>query len=164
MAQITATPVAHAERARGARGLVLAAMLLVLIQSAVGMVVNLYAGIPDHHPGAHPASYFPGVADSIAWALGHGAGSLVVHVGLGLALVLVTIAVAARCVRTGPRGAAILATLAALCVIGAAFNGANFLVFGEANLPSLLMALLALAALTCYGLVLYLLSGRGARR
>ena len=164
MTQATATPVPNVDRTRAPRRLVLAAMLLVLIQSAIGMVVNLYAAIPDHHPGAHPASYFAGVVDSIGWALGHGAGSLAVHAGLGLALILVAIAVAARCAVAGPRSAAILTVLAALCIIGAAFNGASFLIFGEMNLPSLLMALLALTALACYGLVLYLLSGRGARR
>jgi hypothetical protein len=39
--------------------------------------------------------------------------------------------------------------LGALLVIGAGFNGASFLDFGE-NFSSLLMELLALAALGCY--------------
>ncbi len=164
MTRVTANPAIRQERVRAPRSLVFSAMLLVLIQSAIGIVVNLYAAIPDQHPGAHPASYFSGVGSSIGWALSHGAGSLVVHVGLGLTLILVVIAVAVRCVTAGPRSAAILAVVAALFVIGAAFNGANFLIFGETNLASLLMALLALGALTCYGLVLYLLSGRGAQR
>jgi hypothetical protein len=164
MTQATVNAAIGQERARVPRSLILTAMLLVLIQSALGMVVNLYAAIPGQHPGAHATSYFPGVVSSIGWALSNGTGSLAVHAGLGLALILVAIAVATRCVMAGPRSAAILAVLATLCIIGAAFNGASFLALGQGNLSSLLMALLALGALTCYGLALYFMSGRGARQ
>lgn len=44
-------------------------------------------------------------------------------------------------------------------VIGAGFNGASFVDFNH-NVSSLLMALLALGALSCYLVVLYLLPGR----
>ena len=132
-------------------------MILVLIQAALGMVVNLYAQIPDHHPGAQPANYFSGSYHSVAWALGHGTGSLAAHAGFGLLLILVTIVVAIRSVRAR-RSVAVLGVLAALLVIGAGFNGASFLDFNK-NLSSLIMALLALAALLCYGVMLYLLLG-----
>jgi len=38
----------------------LAAAALVVIQVAIGIVVNLYVTVPAHHPGAHPANYFSG--------------------------------------------------------------------------------------------------------
>ncbi len=44
-----------------------------------------------------------------------------------------------------------------LFVVGAGFNGANFLDFAGQNINSLIVALLALAALCCYLLGLYLL-------
>lgn len=59
--------------------------------------------------------------------------------------------------------------LAALLAIGAGFNGASFLDFGGRDVSSLLMALLALGAVCCYLLALYLLpggpgNGRNGRR
>jgi hypothetical protein len=47
--------------------------------------------------------------------------------------------------------------LGAMLVIGAGFNGASFLDFGGQNLSSLIMALLALGALSCYMLGLFML-------
>lgn len=137
---------------------VLIAILLVC-QIAVGMVVNLYVTIPLHHPGARPADYFGGSLRSIGWAIGHGAPSLAIHATLGIALVAAAIWVAIRAValRSGP--VAIASVLAAGLVIGAGFNGASFVDFNH-NISSLLMALLALGALTCYLVALYLLPGR----
>ena len=55
---------------------------------------------------------------------------------------------------------AVSSVLAAMLAIGAGFNGASFLDFGGQNISSLLMALLALGALCCYLLALYLLASR----
>ena len=63
------------------------------------------------------------------------------HAAFGLALVLMVVAVAGWVTFTS--------VLGALLVIGAGFNGASFLDFAE-NFSSLLMELLALAALGCY--------------
>ena len=140
---------------------VLIALMLVLAQAGTGMVVNLYARIPGRHPGARPASYFSGSVHSVAWALGHGTGSLALHAGLGLALVVVSAAVAIAGLRAR-RAVAVLGVLAALLVIGAGFNGASFLDFNR-DFSSLIMALLALAALACYAGMLYLLPGPARR-
>ena len=59
------------------------------------------------------------------------------------------------------RCAAVSAVLAALLAIGAGFNGASFLDFGGQNISSLIMALLALGALCCYLLAVYMLPRRG---
>jgi hypothetical protein len=142
------------------RRMTLAAAVLVVIQVAIGMVVNLYVTVPAQHPGAHPANYFSGSFHSVIWAIGSGAISLAVHGAFGLALILFAIAVAVRAVRLRTGGLAVSSVLAALLVIGAGFNGASFLDFGGKNISSLLMALLALGALCCYLLALYLLAGR----
>jgi hypothetical protein len=136
----------------------LAAMLLLLIQAAVGMVVNLYVTIPAHHPGAHPANYFGGSFHSVVWAIGHGAVALAIHAALGLALVLIMIGVAIGAWRLGGRAIAIWSSIAAALVIGAGFNGASFLDFGH-NASSLVMALLAFSAIACYAVVMFLLAG-----
>ncbi len=144
------------------RRMAFAAAVLVIIQIAVGMVVNLYITVPKHHPGSHPANYVTGSFHSIAWALGHGAPALALHASLGLALMVVTAVIAVRAVRSGPRWVSVACVLGFLFVVGAAFNGASFLDFAGQNISSLIMALLALAALCCYLIALYLLPARQA--
>jgi hypothetical protein len=134
----------------------LAAVVLVLIQAAIGMVVNLYVTIPGHHPGARPDSYFTGSANSVGWAVTHGATALAIHTTLGLALVAVVIGVAVRSFAVARWPVRAWSILAALLVIGAGFNGASFLDFNYA-VSSLIMALLALGAVVCYTVVLFLL-------
>lgn len=133
--------------------------LLLVAQIAVGMVVNLYVTIPVHHPGTLPANYFTGSARSVAWAIGHGALALAVHASLGLTLVVIAVSVAIRAVALRGFRAALPSVLGALLIIGAGFNGASFLDFDH-TVSSLLMALLALSALSCYLVGLYLLPGR----
>jgi hypothetical protein len=133
--------------------------VLVIAQTAVGMVVNLYVTIPVHHPGAQPANYLAGSLRSIAWAVGHGPLALAIHASLGLAIVAITIWVAIRAVALRTGWVALASVLAAGLVIGAGFNGASFVDFNH-NVSSLLMALLALGALSCYLAALYLLPGR----
>jgi len=139
----------------------LAAALLVLLQIALGMVVNLYVTVPAHHPGANPADYFTGSARSVGWSVSEGPVWLAVHASLGLALVLMAISVAVSALRARAGWVAVTSVLGGLLIIGAGFNGASFVDFGR-NLSSLLMALLALGALACYLTGLYLLPARPA--
>lgn len=133
--------------------------VLLVAQVAVGMVVNLYVTVPVHHPGAHPANYFAGSAHSVSWAIAHGALALAIHASLGLALVVIAIWVAIRAVALRRFWGALPSVLGAVLIIGAGFNGASFLDFND-NVSSLLMVLLALSALSCYLVGLYLIPGR----
>jgi hypothetical protein len=132
-----------------------AAMILLITQAAVGMIVNLYAAIPTNHPGAHPSNYFVGSFHSIVWAITHGGVALAAHRVLGVALVLLVIGTAIEALRLGARAVAVWSSIAAVLVLGAAFNGASFLDFNR-NTSSLVMALLAFAALACYSAILFL--------
>jgi len=138
------------------RWMTLGAIVLVLVQAGIGMYVNLYVTIPADHPGARPASYFGGSARSVAWAIARGAASLAIHAVLGLVLAVLVIGIAVFSLRLRPRAIGAWSVLAGLLVIGAGFNGASFLDFNN-NVSSLIMALLALGAIACYGAVLYLL-------
>lgn len=140
----------------GLRRLALGAVVLVLVQAGIGMVVNLDVTIPAHHPGARPANYFSGSASSIGWAITHGAAALAIHATLGLAVAVLVIGVAVRSFAVASRPVRAWSVLAALLVIGAGFNGASFLDFNN-DVSSLIMAMLALAAVACYSVVLYLL-------
>jgi hypothetical protein len=138
------------------RRMVLGAIVLTLVQAGIGMGVNLYVTVPGHHPGAYPSDYLSGSFDSVVWAISHGALALAVHAALGLALALMVIGVAVRAIRLRQGMITVLSVLGGLFVIGAGFNGASFLDFNN-NISSLLMALLAFAAIACYVVVLVLL-------
>ncbi len=137
--------------------MLLGAILLVLVQAGLGMVVNLYVKVPAHHPGAHPANYFAGSLHSLAWAIAHGAATLAIHATLGLALVVFVVGTAVYALRSVRRAIGGWSILGGLFVIGAGFNGASFLDFAH-NINSMVMALLALAAIGCYATALMLLS------
>lgn len=49
---ITSRPVSSTAMRRG----VALTLVLILIQAALGMTVNLYVGVPSTHPGAKPSS------------------------------------------------------------------------------------------------------------
>jgi len=134
----------------------LAALVLVLVQAGVGMAVNLYVTVPAHHRGARPANYLTGSLHSVTWAIAHGVLALAIHAALGLALAVLVIGVAARTFVIARWPVRAWSVLAALFVVGAGFNGASFLDFGN-NVSSLVMALLAFGAVACYAVVLYLL-------
>jgi hypothetical protein len=135
----------------------LGSVFIILVQSAVGMAVNLYVSVPGHHPGAHPSEYFTGSARSIEWAMSHGAIVLVIHAILGFLLVVMVCNTVIRLLKLHRRSVNAWAVLGALFVIGAGFNGASFLDFAN-NISSLVMALLALASIACYVVVLLQLS------
>lgn len=146
----------HQATTTGLRRMVLGALVLTLVQAAIGMDVNLYVTVPADHPGARSASFFGGSVDSIGWAIAHGMLALAIHASLGLALVIVVIAVAVRAAIVADRAVIAWLILAGLLVIGAGFNGASFLDFNH-DFSSLIMALLALGAIACYASALYLL-------
>lgn len=142
----------------GLRWTLLGAVLLVLVQSAVGMVVNLYVTVPSSHPGARPSNYLTGSFHSVSWAISSGAVALACHAALGLALVVFAVAAVVHAIRSRRRAVTYWSAAAGLLVIGAGFNGASFLDFNH-NASSLIMALLAFAAAGCYATALFLSGG-----
>jgi hypothetical protein len=136
----------------------LAAIVVVLIQAAIGMDANLYVTVPSHHAGAHPSDFLTGSVRSVAWAIGHGSLALAIHAALGLLLVLMVLGNVVRAGRAGRRALLAWSTLGALLVIAAGFNGAAFLDYDK-NANSLIMALLSFAAVIAYALALFTLSG-----
>ncbi|MHB8295210.1 MAG: hypothetical protein ACYDH5_11435 [Acidimicrobiales bacterium] len=157
----TSIGTAQRRRTAGLVRMTLATAILVVVQVAIGMVVNLYVSVPRQHPGARPANYFAGSLHSVAWAVGSGPAALAVHASAGLAVVAMALALAVRAVAARAGWVAVMSVLAATLVIGAGFNGASFLDFAH-NVSSLIMALLALGALTCYLVSGYVLGARRA--
>jgi hypothetical protein len=131
------------------------AVLLICIQSGLGMFVNLFVSIPGHHTGANPSNFFKGASQGVAWAVAHGAIALVLHTVLGLLLALMVIGIVAHALSLG-RVLATWSILGALLAIGAGFNGASFLAYNK-DVSSFIMTMLALASLLCFAIIVYLL-------
>jgi heme A synthase len=134
---------------------VFGAVVLICVQVALGMFVNLFVSIPKHHSGSQPSNYFSGSFHSVAWSVDHGAIALVLHVILGFLLALMVIGAIARAVKLGRGWITTWTVLGALFTIGAGFNGLSFLNYGK-DASSFVMTVLALAALLCFVIVVYL--------
>ena len=152
---------AGGRRRPGERALVvnLAACLLLLVQFLLGMVVNLFVNIPNHHPGAGAHNFFTGIASAISWVIPDGPLWLAAHVALGLALVVAALANIAWSINMGRRLYTAAAVLGALAIIGAAFNGASFVNY-QHNFSSMIMAGLWALATASYLTCLYVAARR----
>jgi hypothetical protein len=131
------------------------AVISICLEAGLGMFVNLFVTIPRHHSGSSPSEYLRGSYHSVAWAISHGAIALVIHAVLGLLLAVMVIGIVVRSLILGRRAMATWSILGALCTIGAGFNGASFLDYDK-NVSSYLMAVLTLASILCFAVVLYL--------
>jgi len=133
-------------RQAGLRRASLAILIVLIVQFALGISVNLYVTLPAAgHPGH--SSWF-----------GNGA-LLALHAALGMFLVLAALFVLVRAIMA--RNAALIVTSAAglVAIILAFFFGASF-TDKLTNGYSLGMAISFAAALACYAIGLYTLTGR----
>lgn len=131
------------------------AVVMICVQAGLGMFVNLFVTVPRHHSGSAPSEYFSGSFHSLTWAITHGGVALALHSILGLLLAIMVIGIVVRAMIMGRRAITTWSILGALFTIGAGFNGANFLNYNN-DVSSFLMVTLALGALLCYAVVIYL--------
>jgi hypothetical protein len=131
-------------------------MGLLLVQFALGMQINLFAGLARHHAGAGAANVVPGVFDSVSWAIAHGPIVLAIHAAFGLAILVGAIHNLFWNVLWGTRGTVWATGAALLFVLAAGVNGGAFLAYDK-DVYSLLMALFFGAAILCYAIAVYLL-------
>lgn len=143
--------------------LLFGAVLAILIQASLGMAVNLYVTVPAHHPGSQASEYFGGSFHSVVWAIGHGAAALAVHATFGLVLVVFAVRIVIEAILLRRRAVILWSVVGAALVLAAGFNGASFLDYGhDAN--SLIMALLAFAAIASYAVAGFVLGRTPAER
>jgi hypothetical protein len=137
---------------RNLRGASFGALVMLIVQFAIGIVVNLYATIPASQQG----DSFLG---SIGWALSKGPASLASHAGLALLLVVAAVVLVIRAVMARHVPTIVLSVVGLLAIIAAAVNGARFVADGGQNNASLAMALAAAAAMLCYAVLVFILGG-----
>jgi hypothetical protein len=152
---VAARAVAARARSRSLRPITFAVLVLLLIQYALGMWVNLFATIPQSDRGKGPFAAF-------AAAVAHGPAGLAVHALVGTLLLVGAIALAIRAALTRNATTIVLASIALLAIIAAWVNGALFVGNG-ANGSSFGMAMGAGLALLCYVTILFR-AGRAATR
>jgi hypothetical protein len=140
----TADQAGHLEVARRTS---LGMTVALLVQYALGMVVNLYVAVPARDQGG-------GVLAAIGRAFANGPASLAIHAGLGLLILAGTISLVVRSVLSRRRPLIWLSAVTLLAVLGAAVNGAAFVNSGNDG-ASLGMALLTGVALLCLAVTLY---------
>jgi hypothetical protein len=135
-----------ARRASGLRRAGFATFVLLVVQFALGMYVNLYVTVPgaDHGHG-------------FGQALTNGPAGLTVHIILGLLLILAALGFAVQAVLARQPALITAAVLGLLTMIGATASGSSFTGNGQ-NGASMTMAVLSAVGLLCYGTSLFLLA------
>jgi len=132
------------------RGNTFGILAMLIVQFAIGSVVNLYATIPAKDKGS-------GIFGAIGKALTNGPASLATHAGVALLIVLAAIALVVRSIVTGHIASIVLSVIGLAAIVGAAFNGARFVADGGPANASLAMALSTAVAMLCYAISLLLL-------
>lgn len=141
-----ATPVSSS-RGRGIRPNTFAVALLLLLQYALGMWVNLYETTPVSGRGKGPFAAFGA-------AVAHGPVALTLHALVGTLLVVSAIALVVRAGLARKAAATVLSGVGLLAIISAWFSGASF-VGGGKDGDSYGMAVSAAVALLCYVTILF---------
>ena len=132
------------------RGNTFGVLAMLIVQFAIGIVVNLYATIPAKDKGS-------GIFGAIGRALTNGPASLATHAGLGLLIVLAAVALVVRSIVTRHAASSVLSLIGLAAILAAAVNGARFVADGGPANASLAMALSTAVAMLCYAIGLLLL-------
>ena len=153
-----ATTDAHAEAVRRVRTFSLAQVLLLAVQTGLGLWVSIYCTLPAADQGK-------GLLSSFGNAMSKGPASVATHAGFGLlvfinACLLIVFALGVR-----DTSVKVASGIGWLCIVGAAASGASFVNAAQnstsANSASLTMGLLTMVAFGCNAWNLYAL-GRTA--
>jgi hypothetical protein len=137
------------------RGTSFGMLVMLILQFAIGIVVNLYVTVPAADKG--------GILAAIGKSLSNGPAALASHAGLGLLIVLAAIGLVVRSVIVRHPPVIVLSVLGLLAIIAAAVNGARFVADGGPSNASLAMALSTAVALLCYAICLFILGGGRVR-
>jgi hypothetical protein len=134
-----------ANRISGLRRASFAAFVMLVVQFALGIYVNLYVTVPsaDHGHG-------------LGQAIADGPAGLTLHIVLGLLLILAALGFLVQAILARWPALIAVAVLGLLAMIGAAASGSSFTGTGK-DAASMAMAFLAAVGLLCYGTSLFLL-------
>jgi hypothetical protein len=138
------------------RGSSFGMLVMLIVQFAIGIVVNLYVTVPAADQGS--------LLHAVGKALSDPPAALASHAGLGLLIVLVSVGLVVRAVIARHVPTIVASVIGLLAIIAAAVNGVRFVADGGPNNASLAMALSTAVAMLCYAVSLFVLSGTGRPR
>lgn len=132
-------------RVSGLRRASFAAFVMLVVQFALGIYVNLYVTVPraDHGHGIGPA-------------IANGPAGITLHIVLGLLLILAAVGFGVQAILARQPALIAAAVVGLLAMIGAAASGSSFVGSGHDS-ASMAMAALAAVGLLSYGTSLFLL-------
>lgn len=119
----------------------------LLAQFVLGMYINLYVTVPKLNFGGSPAGMMPGMGGMMAVAFN---SALWVHMLLGMLLVPLGIVQIVAASSSRMRAVLPLAAMGFVFVLVAGYGGVSFLMGGQHNDASLLMAVAFVCAFTAY--------------
>jgi len=134
-----------ASRISGLRRASFAAFVMLVVQVALGIYVNLYVTVPgaDHGQG-------------FGQAIANGPAGLTLHIVVGLLLILAALGFLVQAILARRPALIAAAVLGLLAMVGAGASGSAFTGSGNDS-ASMAMALLAAVGLLCYGASLFML-------
>ena len=127
------------------RGQSFGMLVMLIVQFAIGIVVNLYATVPASDRGS-------GFFGALGKAFSSGPASLASHAGLGLLIILAALALVVRSILVRHVPTIVLSVLGLLSIVAAAVNGIRFVSDGGPDNASLAMALAAAGAMLWYAI------------
>jgi hypothetical protein len=138
-------------RISGLRRASFAAFVMLVVQFALGIYVNLYVTVPsgDHGHG-------------FGQAITNGPAGLTLHIVLGLLLILAALGFLVQAILARLPALIVVAVAGLLAMIGAGASGSAFAGSGRDG-ASMAMGALAAVGLLCYGTSLFLLPKSAAR-
>lgn len=125
--------------------------ILLLIEFALGIGINLYVTLPGKDAGGN-------VGTGFGHTVANGPASVAVHTILGLLLVVNAVVILVRAWRAGSLVVTLLAGVGALSLVGAAVSGSAYVGNGH-SAASLGMAMAWAVGMLAYLVVLFLLGG-----
>ena len=135
------------EKLAALRTAAFAALVMLVLELALGMAVNLFVTIPASEHGL-------GVGAAVGAALGEGPVVLAAHVILGLLLLLSAAVFLGRAVLARQTTAIVAGVVGLLAMLAAAGSGAGFLASGQ-DAASMSMAVATATAMLAYVVVLF---------
>ncbi len=123
------------------------ALVMLVLELALGMAVNLFVTIPVADHGL-------AVGAAVGAAVGQGPAVLAAHAVLGLLLLLSAAVFLVRAVLARQTIAVVAGVVGLLAMLAAAGSGAGFVASGQ-DAASMSMAIATAVAVLAYGLVLF---------
>lgn len=128
---------------------------VMAVQFVLGMDINLFVHLPGTGYSVGMGGMMGVMTDSPA---------LMVHMMLGILLAILGLVAVLTAATTGRAGVVISSAAGAVGIVVAGLGGIRFLMYGQGNVASFVMAVGFLVALLAFVFELLLLSGRGQER